>query len=50
MGGYVNVWIPSPFGDWWRHKYVMPHAAVVPLFVNKYQAWRPTQYRSRDSC
>lgn len=36
------------FGRYWWHRWVNGDAAVVPVYVSKFQAWRPTQQRPRD--
>lgn len=35
-------------GVWWSHHWRPPAGEVVPVYVNKYRAWRPTQQRPRD--
>lgn len=35
-------------GYYWWHRWKNGDAAVTPVFVSKFTAWRPTQQRPRD--
>jgi hypothetical protein len=46
---FVNTWHHDVwFGDWWSHRWENGDAKVVPIYVDKFRAWRPTQQRPRD--
>lgn len=36
------------FGVYWLHSWRNSAAAVIPVYENKFRAWRPTQQRPRD--
>lgn len=46
---HENILQWSPFdGHYWWHRWVNGKAAVIPAFVSKFRAWRPTRQRPRD--
>ena len=46
---HENILQWSPFdGYYWWHRWVNGRAAKVPVYTNKFKAWRPTQQRPRD--
>ncbi len=36
------------YGEWWSHRWENGDAKIVPSYVSKFRAWRPTQQRPRD--
>ena len=46
---HENTLLYSPFDGWcWSRRWKNGAAALVPVLVSKFRAWRPTQQRARD--
>ena len=46
---HENILQWSPWmGYWWWHRWVNGDAPRIPVYVDKFKAWRPLQQRPRD--
>ncbi len=47
---HVNTFHPRTYSwsAWWSHTWMNGPAEKVPVYTDKFRAWRPTQQRPRD--